>query len=490
MTRAVLVGAALLGTMSAACGTSSDGATELPRDGGSHDGRAVDAATDGLDGTTDATGDDGRGRIDAPSSDAALDARALKNFGETSTTYPAFMPDVPQIEDQGGSVLHTPHIVTVTWPGDPNASAFETFGDDLGASAYWQAVTSEYGVGPAWSNPESHVRLTEEPVASWTDTALATWLADHLASYATYGLPAPDTETLYVLYLASGTDINVIGSYACFGGIRGYHDSLPGSGYPYAVVVQCTGDTAGDATQYASHEIVEASTDPNPNGVPAYTGIDGEHVAWAVFQDFADEVADMCENYFSSVVEVPLPNVREPDAGADGGDGGSSDTGLPAADAGSPLFQVQRSWSNASAAAGHDPCVPVGGGPYASVTPLNQQLISLDLSWFGGSSNVQTLGYRVLVGQTMSIPLGFHTDVPTATPWTITPVEGNPLPGGSTSSHLTMSVDEPTGENGHIAYLTVTVNSVDTSMQGELVTIVMELPGWPRTFLPLLISNE
>src|SRR4051812_35730517 len=66
------------------------------------------------------------------------------DHGSPSDTYPAFKPDVPQLRDNGGGVLKNPKIVTITWPGDTNADGLEAFGDNIGSTKYWAAVTAEY----------------------------------------------------------------------------------------------------------------------------------------------------------------------------------------------------------------------------------------------------------------------------------------------------------------------------------------------------------
>jgi hypothetical protein len=420
--------------------------------------------------------------------DASAEAMAPRNYGDASTTFPAFTPDVPQVQTNGGPVLTSPQIVTVTWPDETNAAALESFGDDIGPSMYWADATHEYGVGPGWSGPVSHVRLTEQPIASWSDVQLDAWVADHLANNTMYGMPAPDGNTVYVFYLSPTTSLSYGGMDACQQGIGGYHISLAGSDYAYAVILQCDGNQLREATSSASHELVEAATDPHPNDIAAYYGFDPAHLAWDVFQSFQDEIADACEFYHgpSGAFYGQLFPVIEyaGDAG-----GGPPDAAL-VPDAGTVTYDVQRTWSNASAAAGHDPCVPVAAGPYFNVTPMGQETVTLNLSGIGGGSNAQGLGYDIKKGQTKTIAVGFHSDAPTSGPWTISVSEGNPLLGGSqTGSHVTTTIDHASGQNGDVGYITVTVNSIDTSMDGELLTIESQLNG-TRSYVPILISNE
>ncbi len=110
---------------------------------------------------------------------------------------------------------------------------------------------------------------------------------------------------------------------------------------PYAVVPKCPSVTVGALTplQYregrASHELVESFTDPFPDTAPGYYFVADSEVWTSTF----GEVGDVCVwNY------------------------------LPFA-AGSDTFYAQRTWSNAAAAAGGDPCVPQPSGlAYFNVT--------------------------------------------------------------------------------------------------------------------------
>ena len=63
------------------------------------------------------------------------------------------------------------------------------------------------------------------------------------------------------------------------------------------------------------------------------------------------------------------------------------------------------------------------------------------------------------------------------------------------TSAVTTSIDVPTGQNGNIAYVTVTVNSMDQT-KSDLILIRSELPGSTcgsracRSYMPILISSN
>ena len=73
-------------------------------------------------------GDSGSG------ADATEEAGDAGDEGNGDGTYPAFTVDAPQVEKNQGAIIAKPVLVTVSWPGDTNASTWEAFGDAIGAS--------------------------------------------------------------------------------------------------------------------------------------------------------------------------------------------------------------------------------------------------------------------------------------------------------------------------------------------------------------------
>src|SRR5262249_24616053 len=122
----------------------------------------------------------------------------------------------------------------------------------------------------------------------------------------------------------------------------GYHsETATSTGQPvvYAVIAGChsysarlaPGESIGDTdftTGLTTHELIEASTDPFIATNDAYYTVDSTHLAWSRYLN-GGELADTCEFQ-------PAAFFREPTLG----------------------YVVQRSWSNAAAQAGHDPCPP------------------------------------------------------------------------------------------------------------------------------------
>jgi hypothetical protein len=440
-----------------ACGSSPPvgASTTNPGDASAPSGDASPGAQrDSATAPTEAgAGGDGSTAPDA-TSDAGSDGMA--------NVYPAFAPDVPQVVNQGGTVLKDPVIVTVTWASDPNASYFEAFGDGLGGTMYWSSIETGYGVGKATSGPTNHVSLETAAPSSMSDGDVVALITAN-AGVPGSGWPAATPNTMYVVYLPPGTQLLIGGQDLCQS-VGGYHESfLLGSQYvAYAAVPQCEGGT-GTVTLAASHEIGEGSADPYPSLAPAFVGFDQPHFAWDVFQEFQDEIGDACEFYASSLFMDTEPGFS---------------------------FTVQRLWSNQSALAGHNPCLPSDTPVYFNTTLIAPESITVDMHQNQGASNYPTKGIHILQGQTRTFPIGLFSDGPTGGPWTIAAHDGNPVvPTTTTGSHLTISLDKTMGQNGDVANVTVTVNSVGP-MNSELLTIESRLGVSPRHWLPILIGSQ
>ncbi|MGD0527925.1 MAG: hypothetical protein ABSE49_22520, partial [Polyangiaceae bacterium] len=268
----------------AACGSSSNGASPSKGDASTGD---------------DATEEGGAGEAG--------------DEGPSGRPYPAFPVDAPQIVKNGGAVLESPVIVTITWPGEGSPSTWEGFGDGIGASTYWSATTAQYGVGPATSGAANHVRMTQALPATlgYYDVSNLVMAAvqavepgDAGATDAGVGgpaWPAPvvdakgNAQTIYSLYIPSTTTVTDPGSGGsfCAYGALGWHDEVTvnGVGIPFAVTLECPAMTLDVNEETASHELVEAATDPymepNPTG---YSGFDADHLAWDLYSQGYSEL--------------------------------------------------------------------------------------------------------------------------------------------------------------------------------------------------------
>ncbi len=119
-------------------------------------------------------------------------------------------------------------------------------------------------------------------------------------------LPAPDADTLYMVYFPQGILIKGPGgSGMSCQTFDAYHDGFKtsqGGAVFYGVMPDCGLDFAG-ATEVSSHETIEAVTDPfpTPGNNPAYPQ------AWNSIR--GDEVADLCQEQSPSYVSGSVTSV-------------------------------------------------------------------------------------------------------------------------------------------------------------------------------------
>lgn len=370
-----------------ACGSSGSG---FARDGGVPDTMKIVPEAGGHDGAREAGGHD-----------ASVDA---------APAYPAAHPAMPQEVNLGGPVMKHPKFVILTFAGDPLAPQIDDFVAKVAASkTYWSGTTAEYGVGPVASVLD--ITLNETPKANLTDGDIQSWLSDKLSGSDAGTLeggapwPQPDGETLYMIYYpyVGGVPVNITqgGGSSC-SAFYGYHNDymLAGTYLTYSVVARCPPFPMTSAidsiTAIASHELVEAATDPEPVGHPAWASPDFEHLAWEL--PAGGELGDMCAGFgdvFYEPSDVP--------------------------------YLVQRTWSNQAAAAGHDPCQPGGAKPYFNSAVVVTQNVTDDDPVFGTFTQK---GIKIPVGGTGTVELDLYSDAPTSGPWTVQAFDISSLMGG------------------------------------------------------------
>jgi len=343
---------------------------------------------------------------------------------ETSTpwTGPAKHPPMPQVVDYGGKVLSSPTIQPVVFAGDAMQNDIAAFLSDLAKSTYWTAVSHEYGVGAIRALP---VAVANEVAAtSLTDAQVQAWISAKITSGL---LPAPDGNTIYAVFYPSGTTVTSPLGTSCTN-FYGYHDqstSASGAAYVYAVLPRCHDSLHTDlanVTNTTSHELLEGSTNPWFTTSPAYASVDPDHAVWAIATGGQTELADMCAlmpgaGYFQSS-DVPYP--------------------------------VQRMWSNAAAAASHDPCVPAPTGPYFNAAPVLPDMVTIDL---GSMGSLTTQGVRIPVGQSRTIEVDLYSDAPTTGAWNVEALDLATL--ANKPAALDLKLDAATGKNGDVLHLTI-----------------------------------
>jgi hypothetical protein len=326
---------------------------------------------------------------DAAPPDATVDAMV---------DYPAFHPSLPQILEIGGAtpIMPSVTVVPVFFPGDPLHDQILDFLAKYAAGPEWHEMIGEYGVGAL--TIAAPVELGAAPPALVHDAPDIRTLVSTSWS--------PDPITVHVLFYPASTSIEMGGAASCavFGG---YHSAV--GGVIYAVIPRCAPYIAWERTIDAltatvSHELVEAATDPVRTG---YAAIDPSDAAWGAF-DEGLELGDMCQRMNAS-------------------------TYLPA-DLG---YAIQRTWSNAQAAAFQDPCVP----PLPSAAP-----------YFGAAPDMTTLS--IPLGQSRTIAIDLFSLAPTTGPWVVS-IQGDPVE----KQTLGFSLDRATGVNGDRLMLTITAIS-------------------------------
>jgi hypothetical protein len=369
--------------------------------------------------------------------------------GTGGAVFPA--ADAPQVVNVApmGPVLTTPRVQLIAYAEDPVLPDVEMFLVELTKTDTWAEQTMEYGVGKL--DILSTFTIAGTPPATLDDnTGNVTPFEMTLASNLTGTNPvwgAADQSTIYLFLLPSGTQINS-GGLCCDPsvGYFGYHWEAPigtTSSVPYAVVCNCPGfvqaplTALDDVTTTVIHELVESATDPLVSSNAAFAQEDDPHEIWYV-GSFGGEVADMCQDNTDSNYTPP----------------GST-------------YMVQRSWSDAAARAGTNPCVPVPPtGPYFNSYPTFPDMVSLT-----GQAlpfNVTTPGVQIAVGQSKTIDVVLHSEAPTSGPWTVTVQDLTAYAAGDPSMAATdVSLDKTSGSDGDVLHLTIKVLSVDSSFGGE-----------------------
>jgi hypothetical protein len=293
------------------------------------------------------------------------------------------------------------------------------------------------------------VVLTEAAPATIDDSAIQTWLAGKLNS-SDPAWPAADANTLYMIHYPASTSITLASqgqtAHSCqeFGG---YHNSAAlanGTQASYAVIPTCSGIIPGlngldELTGSASHEIVEAATDPTPevNGMQAYGQVDDAHLIWELALG-GGEVGDMCAQFPGVFTKWSDLN-----------------------------YTVQRSWSNQSASSYHDPCVPeLPGEVYFNSAPVLNDNVNIQ--------GVGTLkGVQIPVGSSKTINVQLFSEAATGGPWNVQAMDLSQLMGGTAS--LGFSWDATSGQNGQTLHLTI--DAISQGQYGVGVFIIFSYMG-------------
>jgi len=303
-----------------------------------------------------------------------------------------------------GALLSPAGLVTIVPANEPGAQQLFAFSAGVGASQWWATIAAAYGL------------TTVTPLANITAPALTVDVTDHdvydiiTAAVAQNGGPERNGNTIYMLYLPAGVRVIERGEVNAdcqkFGG---YHARYGTRGDQLVVVQQCFTDYAiQNMTAVGSHEIVEASTDADGNGYVLPNIAQRrpwEEPIWNAFDLTGHaELADLCEGTFyleDSTV-------------------------------------YQRSWSNAAAAHGGDPCIPRIADPFYDTT--------FDKDWYpidpGGTVSIPVHGWAT--GPVASFPVKASAQSDT-TGFDVTVADASIAPGYGTVAKVSAPAGATSG---------------------------------------------
>jgi len=411
-------------------------------------------ASVGCGGATADAGDSGPGDDAGVAPDTAPPDTDAAAPDDASVTYPADHTPMPIVPNNGGRILQNPEIVTVTFAGDDPTmvSRVQQFDDIITTTAWWSAVSAEYCdqpgnspcIGPGSSG--GHVVISDTLASQYIDSStggpssLQDFIRAHVVGDADAGitadLPPVDDNTLYVFYFPPNVTITLDGQDSC-SSFGAYHNTmiLPNKSNvdsfgAYAIIPRC-GTKESTTTISASHEIIEAATDPD---------IGENSIAYYLFDTLwgpeGGEVGDLCEGF---------------------GSGSTTES----------TFTVQRIWSNKSGAASHSPCVPIPNGEvYFNAAPRQSKVV---LPKAGASAVVD---------------IDVYSDAP-KDPWTLSVLDYAAFQGGN--SGLTFKFDKTSVQNGDHVQLTVTASGT-LSSSGDQFAIESKDSSGARHSWPMLAA--
>jgi hypothetical protein len=360
--------------------------------------------------------------------------------GREATAPLAAVPDgaiiarrLPRTVYAGGPFLRNPELTSVTFAGDePGMVAhIEAFADFITRSSWWGEVTEGYcgsvgdciGQGRAANRVRLRTKLSR--VVSEADIELL------LEREASQGLrPHLGPDALVLVYLPPGVTLRAASGRPYCRGKRAYHRMLhlEQISFAYAVMPRCGG--AAELTSAASHEIVEAATNPDP-GQRGFV---------------IEPVSDNAGFTASGVEPVDPCGLIHRDRHRTQENG----------------FVMQRSWSNRNARAGRDPCVPVRSHkPYLALVP---RAAVLRLPHVGASATIE---------------LQAAADRPVAA-WAVSALD---LTGGQEGSgYVEVKLDRASVAAGDVAVLSVRVIKLHpkrSSVVGLVSTLGEHTHLWP-----------
>jgi hypothetical protein len=348
---------------------------------------------------------------------------------------------LPVVPNNGGPILAAPKLVTIVYAGFAESATMSAFGDWIVGSSWLMTVGHDYGVGPG--SHVTHVVLPGPAPAQVSDldvqALLQSKLGDGTLPSAAGADAGGDAGYLYMIFYPPSTQTGSFldGPSTCTqqsatSFIGGYHWETESGAYhvPYAVIPTCSSGSlvegASDLEASASHELIEAATDPFPDSAIAY-GLTDLTDPWVYT---AGEVADLCE-------------------------------GLTTQEAG---FTAQRVWSNSAAAAGASPCVPASSEPFYDVSPSPSQT---QVVAAGGHVTFTLTGFSTTAAAPWALTL-----FPGPSSFTPTTTLGASMINNGQTTTLTVTVPAGTPSNGYAAiFVTSSRSAADFTYWPVAVTV-------------------
>jgi hypothetical protein len=189
-----------------------------------------------------------------------------------------------QLTYRGGPLLPHVKVSTLFWGASWKSSSltgyFNNFFPTLFADGRFMANLAQYSAGGYTIGNGSFAATdtdTQPPSAKVTDAQIQSEIR---AQVAAGNLPQPDADTVYFVFTPPGVVVYDSQGSNSVTDFASYHDYVFGSdGFAYAVVpYDGTLSDPREMTAYASHELAEAVTDPEPydNTVGWYDDNNGE----------------------------------------------------------------------------------------------------------------------------------------------------------------------------------------------------------------------
>ena len=392
-----------VGASLAACGGGDSSTTK-----GTTSGTSQAGGGGGTAGGTNAGGSGGT----APQGGGS--PTSSSSTGSGGEVYPAPHPAPHTVVDVGGPTQTAPKMVPIYFGDDDPTfvGQIDDFLSKVQSATYFAQAGAEYGVGAATIQPA--IRLPEDAPTTTDDTSIEAWLVSKIEA-GDGVFPQPDTNTTYLVFYPSSTVIDDPGLGTSCQAYGGYHFNTylhDGTPVVYAVIPRCP-STQGISemdllTVTTSHEMLEAATDPIPSDATAWGRIDDQHLY--VEYVLLAEIGDQCSFAPSDSATFP---------------------GLP--------YSVQRVYSNVSALAGHDPCVPIPAGRvYFAAAPLPTDDVPI-----GNGESMK--GMIMNVGDSSTLDVVLFSDAPEDT-WQVFPYDAEALYGRPPNLEFTLDHDH--GQNG------------------------------------------